>query len=118
MTHIIILYLHVTLLIHSFIYLYILFMHSFNYCREEVSSKIIGWVLITYFKSSHQRFFMKKAVLKNLVIFTGKQLCWSLFLIKLLAFRLLFCENCKNLKNIYFKKHLRTATFAPCEINF
>ena len=30
--------------------------------------------------------FYKKAALKNLAIFTGKQLCWSLFLIKLQAF--------------------------------
>ena len=30
---------------------------------------------------------MKEAVLKDFAIFTGKHLCWSLFLIKLLAFR-------------------------------
>ena len=30
--------------------------------------------------------FYKKAVLKNVVIFTGKHLYWSHFLIKLLAF--------------------------------
>ena len=31
--------------------------------------------------------FYKKAILKNFVTFTGKRLCWSLFLIKLQAFR-------------------------------
>ena len=31
---------------------------------------------------------MKKPLLKNFAIFTGKQLCWRLFLIKLQAFRL------------------------------
>ena len=31
--------------------------------------------------------FSKVDVLKNLAIFTGKHLCWSLFLIKLEAFR-------------------------------
>ena len=31
--------------------------------------------------------FYKKAVLRNFAIFTGKHLCWSLFLIKLQAFR-------------------------------
>ena len=31
---------------------------------------------------------MKKVVLKNLVNYTGKRLCWSLFLIELQAFRL------------------------------
>ena len=30
---------------------------------------------------------MKKGVLKNFTIFTGKHLCWSLFLIKLQALR-------------------------------
>ena len=30
--------------------------------------------------------FCKKAALKNFTIFTGKHLCWSLFLIKLQAF--------------------------------
>ena len=34
-------------------------------------------------KNSHRRCSIKKAVLKNLSIFIGKQLCWSLFLIKL-----------------------------------
>ena len=29
----------------------------------------------------------KKGILKNFAIFTGKQLCWSLFLIKLQALR-------------------------------
>ena len=32
--------------------------------------------------------FFKIGSLKNLAIFTGKQLCWGLFLIKLQAFRL------------------------------
>ena len=31
--------------------------------------------------------FYKKSVLKNVLIFTGKHLCWSLFLIKLQALR-------------------------------
>ena len=31
--------------------------------------------------------FYKKAVLKNFAIFTGKHLCWILFLIKLQVFR-------------------------------
>ena len=35
------------------------------------------------FRSSHRRCFVKKGVLKNLANFTGKYLCWSLFLIKL-----------------------------------
>ena len=35
-------------------------------------------------RSSHWRCSVKKGVLKNLANFTGKHLCWSLFLIKLL----------------------------------
>ena len=34
------------------------------------------------FRSSHQRCSIKKAVLRYFAVFTGKHLCWSLFLIK------------------------------------
>ena len=40
----------------------------------------------SYYRSSYQRCSIKKAVLQNFAIFTGKNLCWSLFLIKLQAF--------------------------------
>ena len=36
---------------------------------------------------SRKQIFFKKGVERNLAIFTGKQLCWSLFLIKLQALR-------------------------------
>ena len=39
------------------------------------------------FKSSYSLMFLKIGVLKNVVIFTWKKLCCSLFLIKLLAWR-------------------------------
>ena len=39
-------------------------------------------------KSSYRRYSFEKAVLKNFSIFTGKHLCWSIFLIKLRPFRL------------------------------
>ena len=32
--------------------------------------------------TGHRLFSIKKATLKKLAVFTGKQLCWSLFLIK------------------------------------
>ena len=48
-------------------------------------------------RSSQQKCSIKKAALKNLAIFTGKHLRWSLFLIKLQAL------------NTYFEKYLRTA---------
>ena len=38
-------------------------------------------------RSCHQMFSTKKTVFKDFAIFTEKQLCWSLFLIKLKAFR-------------------------------
>ena len=38
-------------------------------------------------RSSHWRCSVKKGVLKNFANFTGKYLCWSLFLINLQALR-------------------------------
>ena len=66
-------------------------------------------------RGSYQRCSIKKAVLKNFAIFTGKHLCRSLFLKKLQArnfikkrLRLLrhmfFCEYCEIFKNILFLK--------------
>ena len=71
-------------------------------------------------RSSHHRCSMKKAVLKDLTIFTRKRLCQSLFLIKLQTFRpatlfkksapirVFFCEYCKIFKNTYFEEYLQT----------
>ena len=39
------------------------------------------------FRSSRLQMFVKIGVLKNLANFTGKHLCWSLFLIKLQLFK-------------------------------
>ena len=57
--------------------------------------------------------FYKKSVFQNFAIFTGKHLCWSLFLIKLqVCFikktpaQVIFCEYCEILKKIYFEKNL------------
>ena len=44
-------------------------------------------ILQSVARNSHQRCSLKKGVLKNLANFTEKHLCWSLFLIKLQAFR-------------------------------
>ena len=64
---------------------------------------------------------MFKRVLKNFAIATNRKatLCWSLFLIKLQAFRpvtllkrdstLVFsCEYCEIFKKTYFEEHLQT----------
>ena len=53
--------------------------------------------------------FFKIGVLKNFAIFTGKSLCWSLFLIKLLKRNTntgFSCEKCKIFKNTFFTEHL------------
>ena len=39
------------------------------------------------FRSSCSQMFFKIGALKNFAVFTGKHLCWSLFLMKLQAFR-------------------------------
>ena len=49
-------------------------------------------------RSSRSQMFLKIDVLKNLASFTGKHLCWSLFLIKLQA---------KFLRTPSFKEHLQ-----------
>ena len=38
-------------------------------------------------RSSSSQMLLKTSVLKKFVIFTGKPLCWSLYLMKLLGFR-------------------------------
>ena len=38
-------------------------------------------------RGCHWNFFVKKCVFRNFARFTGKQLCWSLFLIELQTFR-------------------------------
>ena len=64
---------------------------------------------------------MKKGVFKSFANFTGKYLWWSLFLIKVQAFRaetLLkrdsnafgSCEIREIFKNTYFEQHLGTTT--------
>ena len=46
-------------------------------------NKVSGWKPETV-RSSQWRCSVKQGVLKNFANFTGKNLCWSLFLIKLL----------------------------------
>ena len=64
---------------------------------------------------------MKKAVPKNFAILTGKHLCWSFFLRKLMAFRsatllkksprqVFYCEFCKVFKSSFFEEQPRTAS--------
>ena len=93
------------------------------YCYECRLRNICKTHVLFYFynetRSSHQRCCIK-AVLKNCAIFTRKNLCWILFLVKLQAFRaaillkktatqVFSCEYCKIFKNTSFEEHLRTA---------
>ena len=60
-------------------------------------------------RSSHQRWAVRKGVLRNFVKFTGKHLCQSLFFNKVaetLA-QAFFCEFSKIFKNTFFVEHLR-----------
>ena len=62
------------------------FSHALSQCLKKNVMKAYRLRLCNAFKSSHSRCSFKKAVLNNFAIFTRKHLCWSLFLIKLLAF--------------------------------
>ena len=72
---------------------------KFSYTGSAQSPKVNHRV----FKSSHRRCSIKKAYIKNLEIFAGKHLCWSLFLRKLQAWRpatLLKRDSKETLMNI------------------
>ena len=68
-------------------------------------------------KSSRSQMFFEIGCFKNFAIFTGKHLCWGLFLIKLQAFRLatfskrdsntvVFCGYFEIFKNSFFIENL------------
>ena len=59
-------------------------------------------------RSSHQRCFIKKTVLKNFAKFRGKHLWWRLFLIKTPT-QVFSCEYWEIFKVTYFEEQLRTA---------
>ena len=83
----------------------------------SVEKKLIIWRYFAPFKSSHRRCTIKKDV-KNFASFTGKHLCWSLFLTKLLVSRpttLLkrdsntgaFLQKFRHFSERLFKEHLK-----------
>ena len=61
---------------------------SSGYCKEYFHGSFGNTLsdLILDYRSSRSNV-LKKCVLKNLAIFPGRHLCWSLLLIKLQAFR-------------------------------
>ena len=76
------------------------------------------------YRSSRPEVFCKKGVLKNFAIFTGKHLCWSLFLIKLQAWKIrnvhrkasvlvsLFNKIAGLKASSFFKKRLQHSCFS------
>ena len=96
-------------------YFRILKTHRYNF-----SSKIFcKYLLLMWeYRSSRRRCSVKEGVLKDSANFTEKHLCWSLFLIKLQAFRpvtllkrkpnqVFSCEICEMFKNTFFTEHIR-----------
>ena len=71
----------------------------------------------------HSQIFSKIVALKKFTIFTGKCLCWSLFLMKLLDFRpgtlfkrdswtgVFLCAHCENFKYTFFYRTPLVAAF-------
>ena len=55
--------------------------------------------------NSRSQMFFKTGILKDFAIFTGKQLCWSLFLIKLKDWRLAFSSK-KTLQHRCFPMNI------------
>ena len=65
--------------------------------------------MITSIEAAVRRF-SSKYVIKSFKIFTGKHLCWSLFLIKLQLYsietptQLFFCVYCDICNNVFFHR--------------
>ena len=71
-----------------------------GYCMKLAS--VVSYYFLKIYRSSRSQMFLKIVVLENFAIFTGKHLCWSLFLIKLTPTQLFSCEYWKIFKNTFF----------------
>ena len=71
-----------------------------NICFTKNLPFQVSFLIYSDFRSSRLQMFFKIFVLKNFSIFTGKHLCWSLFLIKLLI-SLFFNIFIKDIFNIF-----------------
>ena len=68
-------------------------------------------------RSSHWNSSVKKGVLRNFASFTGKHLCWSLFLIEFQTFRPAALQNLQNfLEHIIWS--LRTPASETCSLTW
>ena len=74
------------------------FLRSWNYALRTIMITYISCITITFkpnmqlvphpFKSIHQRWYVKKGVLKHFAKFTGKKKCYSLYFVKVARLRL------------------------------
>ena len=64
----------------SFLYYIVMTSSAFNFYKKKLHCRC--------FSVNFEKFFCKTGVHKNLVMFTGKHLCWALFFIKLQAWRI------------------------------
>ena len=76
-----------------------------NQCLHESPGLMLR---LSFARSSRSQIFFKIGIIKNFVNFTGKHLCWSLFLIKFKTdFNTdVFPWNFVNFKNIFFTEHV------------
>ena len=93
-----------------------------HFSRQFFTSLWHGFKRLPRSPGTLQQIFWQKqplpAVLKNFPKFTGKHLCWSLFLINLHAglqcylketpAKMFFCEFCEIFDNTFFTKYFRT----------
>ena len=56
-------------------------------CNDHCDRWLFQEIFFIIFRSSRMQMFFKTGVIRNFVIFTGKHLCWSIFLIKLRTLR-------------------------------
>ena len=111
------------------LFIIILFSVESGIYRWQSHRFLFGTLLKTPVQPQKQllELFCKKSVLRNFANFTGKHLCWSLFIIELQAFwpatllnrdptlvwnkqRFNNCGICEIFKNSYFEAHLRKTT--------
>ena len=84
----------------------------FKVNSKDTRTKPIEVVAVSFGVNQNQKqpleLFYKKAILKNFAIFTGKQLCWSMFWF-------FSREYCETFQNTYFEKHLPIAASINCK---
>ena len=65
-------------------------------------------IYLCFKRTTHKPEAATPGVPKMFTSFTGKHLCWSLFLITRDSNKVFSCEYCKSFKNTYFEQHLQT----------